>query len=289
MNRRLPSFVLLLALCWIAISRADGAVCVAHTRLDDGHWQVWISDLEGANPRRISNSPWDKRCLRVGDGANVLLVRDNEGKLHRLNLDGGGAESLVALDFEVIKDFDFSPKSGFLIASYAPNALDNVCIWHVDREGQAKRLLISDPYLNEMPRWLTKGDRFLFAKSHAGKSDLCVSDLIRAEGGRSSSSMAPHRPAIPAQARTGPKWLFVDKAAPRSICGFALAMEPRLTNFMQVLAWRRSPHGRPMVSGFISPHGMARISGWPEFDPPAGISVSFLWKESTADVRWSSI
>jgi len=148
-------------------------------------------------PRR---SPWRRRAggparsLRPGDAPGTLLLRDNEGRLHRVDLEHGGADSTLALDFEVIKDFDYNPRQGFLIASYAPNALDNVCLWHLPREGGSRRLLIADPYLNELPRWLPSGDRFLFAKSHGGKSRLCLMTanfLSRSTGTRNSSGWNP--------------------------------------------------------------------------------------------------
>lgn len=167
------------ALGWAGAPSLLGAAGLACTRLDEGRWQVWLAEPDGTNARRVTDSPWDKRCLRVGDAPNTLLLRDNEGRLHRLGFAGSALDATLALDFEVIKDFDFDPHQGFLVASYAPNALDNVCIWHVPREGGAKRLLISDPYLNESPRWLRAGGRFLFAKSHAGKSHLCISELAQ--------------------------------------------------------------------------------------------------------------
>jgi hypothetical protein len=108
-------------------------------------------------------------------GQPEVLFRDNEGRLYRTELSGTARESRVDLGFDVVKDFDFDPQFGWLIAAYAPNALDNVCIWRVPPGGGAKRLLIPDPYLNETPRWLGGGDRILFAKGHAGKSWLCVS------------------------------------------------------------------------------------------------------------------
>jgi hypothetical protein len=180
MNCRFTALMLALVVCSAGAETVSAAFQVVHTRLDNGHWQVWMAEAGGANPRRITTSTWDKRCLRAGGTANALLLRDNEGKLHRLNFAGALSETPLALDFEVIKDFDYSPRAGFLIASYAPNALDNVCVWHTAGEGQPKRLLIPDPYLNETPRWIPgSSNQFLFAKSHAGHSQLFVSDLAR--------------------------------------------------------------------------------------------------------------
>jgi hypothetical protein len=178
MNHRLPLLTFLLALGSIFVQSARAGFKVAHTQLDKGHWQVWLAEADGANPRPITVSAWDKRCLRAGGTAGELLIRDNEGKLYRLNLDGARNETPLALDFEVIKDFDYDAQAGFLIASYAPNALDNVCVWHLAGVGQLRHLLIPDPYLNETPRWIPGGsNQFVFAKSHAGQSQLYLSEL----------------------------------------------------------------------------------------------------------------
>jgi Tol biopolymer transport system component len=195
---------LLLLVC--SSSRAITAPRLACTRLNQGHWQVYVANADGANPRRVTDSPWDKRCLRSAGDGKTCLARDNEGKLHRLDLSGSG-DTVLNLDFEVIKDFDFNPQSGFLIASYAPNALDNVCVWHVAREGQQKRLLIPDPYLNELPRWLPGGTQFLYAKSHAGRSQICVAELAE-PGGKTLLKQNLSSASDPCPSPDGSKVLF---------------------------------------------------------------------------------
>ncbi|HWX19123.1 MAG TPA: hypothetical protein VN578_04355 [Candidatus Binatia bacterium] len=168
-------YMLLAVAAWSGCPPAGASVALAHTRLDDGRWQIWLAKADGSGERRLTSSPWDKRSLRAVPGHGEVVFRDNEGRIYRRSLDSAGQEARVDLGFEVVKDFDFDPRFGWLIAAYAPNALDNVCIWRVPPEGGAKRLLIPDPYLNETPRWLGGPDAILFAKGHAGKSWLCVS------------------------------------------------------------------------------------------------------------------
>jgi Tol biopolymer transport system component len=150
--------------------RASGAYLLGHTRLDHGHWQVWLAEADGKNPRALTRSSWDKRSLRAMPGKSEILLRDNEGQVYRLDIKDPGKEAKTELGFEVVKDFDFHPQAGWLVAAYAPNALDNVCIWHVPAQGGQKRLLIPDPYLNETPRWAGGEKSFLFVKGHDGSS-----------------------------------------------------------------------------------------------------------------------
>jgi len=159
------------------VSPAGAKVFLAHTRLDQGHWQVWLAEADGKNPRPLTSSAWDKRSLRSVPGKSEILLRDNQGQIYRLGISSPAREAKADLGFDVVKDFDFHPQAGWLVAAYAPNALDNVCIWHVPASAGAKRLLILDPYLNETPRWSDEGKSFIFAKAHAGKSWLCRSQL----------------------------------------------------------------------------------------------------------------
>jgi Tol biopolymer transport system component len=182
MTRRLTLLVLWPAVLGLGAQNAQAGGLLAFTRLDGGHWQVWASEADGANPHRVTDSAWDKRSLRAMPGRKDVLLRDNEGRLYQVSLTNGlGGESRVAADFEVVKDFDFHPRAGWLIAAYAPNAMDNVCIWHIPLAGGPKRLLIPDPYLNETPRWFPEGDRFVFVKSHLGKSRLALSEPTQAQ------------------------------------------------------------------------------------------------------------
>jgi WD40 repeat protein len=204
--------IILLAVCSIVVEAASPAIQVAYTRLDNGHWQVWMAGADGGNARRVTGSAWDKRCLRACGAASSLLLRDNEGKLHRLEVAGTLRDTLLDLDFEVVKDFDFATPAGFLIASYAPNALDNVCIWHVAGEGQPRHLLVPDPYLNETPRWLPgASNQFLFAKSHAGKSQLYVCDLASQKSGLLLKS-GPSSACDPCPSPDGKRVVFCGQA-----------------------------------------------------------------------------
>lgn len=161
--------------------RLSAATVVAHTCLTDGYWQVRVINADGAMPRVLTTTPWDKRCLRPGIAASSIILRNNEGQLFALDCTVPDRLSRLLPEVEPIKDFDFRLGAGFLIAAYAPNALDSIFLWHVAERSEAKRLLISDPHLNEMPRWLPDGDGFVFVKSHAGKSALHLARVLGAK------------------------------------------------------------------------------------------------------------
>ena len=150
---------------------------VCYSRHDGSFWQVWSAALDGGNASALTTTPTDKRCLQAVWTRGRVLFRDNEGRINVI-ADGKRSERLFLGD-DVIKDFDFDSERGYLISTYAPNASDNIVVWWYDRDFKAKRLLIADPYLNEMPRWIAHTNRFVFVKSHRGKSQLWTADFAR--------------------------------------------------------------------------------------------------------------
>ncbi len=142
-----------------------------------GYWQIWQADLAGRNPRKLTDTAWDKRSLRPMLGQAKVLTRDNQGVLFALDLTTTNVARMPVADLEVIKDYDYDPTNGFLISTYAENALDNLRIWQIPQTGKPPRLVIPDKYLNEMPRWIPGSQRFVFVKTHEGKSGLFCADL----------------------------------------------------------------------------------------------------------------
>lgn len=258
---------------------AGAAVALAYTRLDTGHWQVWLANPDGTNARRFTESPWDKRSLRAVPGEAQILLRDNQGQIYRLDATPPAREAKVDLGFDVVKDFDFRPRAGWLIAAYAPNALDNVCIWQVSADGGQKRLLIPDPYLNETPRWLEGAESILFAKGHAGKSWLCVSrtahpkaEILVGEGFRTVSDpeISPDGTRVVfcgKKEKTVDLWVtsLKEPAAKRLHQGSSLEAEPSWSPdgaWIYFSSWnginfrlaRIRPNGADF--GYLSPEGM---------------------------------
>jgi TolB protein len=80
-------------------------------------------------------------------------------------------------NMEIVKDLDFLPSSGYLVAAYAPNAKDRVWIWSLAADLGSRRLVISDSDVNETPRWIGNSRRFVFVKSRHGKPAMFTSDL----------------------------------------------------------------------------------------------------------------
>ena len=107
----------LLGMAVAALASADAST-LAYCRLDKGYWQIWQASLDGRDARPLTDSPFDKRCLRAVPGTNRLLFRDNEGRLNEMTAQPGAVPKPVLSNLEVVKDFDLSPARGFLTFGY---------------------------------------------------------------------------------------------------------------------------------------------------------------------------
>lgn len=157
------------------------AAALAYCRLDQGYWQIWVADSNGRDAKPLTDSPFDKRCLRAVPSTNRVLFRDNEGHLNELAADVGAVPRSVLRSIEVVKDFDFSPARGFLISTYAPNATDHIRIWWYSSDEKQKRLLVAEPKLNEMPRWQAGEGFFVFVKVSQGEAHIHRTSLEAAK------------------------------------------------------------------------------------------------------------
>jgi Tol biopolymer transport system component len=168
-----PTPTLLAALA-LALSLPVGARAstLAYCRLDQGYWQIWAANPDGANARPLTASPSDKRCLRAVPESNRVLFRDNEGRLNEIIAEVAASPRPVLGSIEVVKDFDLSPSRGFLISTYAPNATDNIRIWWHSADERQKRLLVAESKLNEMPRWQATNESFVFVKVSQGEAHI---------------------------------------------------------------------------------------------------------------------
>ena len=157
---------------------------IAYCRPLHGYWQIWRFEPATREHTPLTSSPWDKRGLRYVPKTGRILFRNNQGKLFETSTNGKEPTPVVLPATEVVKDFDYAANRGFLVSSYAANALDSIRIWFVPGDRSEKRLLVSDPHLNELPRWISGSQDFVYVNSHAATSTIH----------RASAVTGTHRP-----------------------------------------------------------------------------------------------
>lgn len=190
----IPTIATVLTLTWACSVPADGLV---YSRHDGRHWQLWWTGTDGKKTVKLTDSALDKRSTRVLPGSGQIFFRNNKGHLLKLIPREGKKPSRILSNVEVIKDFDVHPAGGFLISSYAPNSKDNIRIWWYPPDTRKGRLVISDPHLNELPRWRPDGKGFLFVKSHQARSAIVHTRLEKPEP-KPLWDKSPFRTADPA-------------------------------------------------------------------------------------------
>jgi len=164
------SFILMF---WIVgLCLASDAQTLAYTSCVDGYWQICLARFDGANQKILTTSRSDKRCLRYDPIRKSLRYRDAMGELYRVSQKGGEPEK-ITLNIGSVTHFDYHAKYGYLVSSYAPNALDNICIWWFSPDTHEKRLLISAPHISEMPRWID-AESFVFVRTKSEHSSLVI-------------------------------------------------------------------------------------------------------------------
>ena len=151
---------------------ADACAEIAFLRLHEGHWQVWRMNDQGQDARPLTASPWDKRGLRSTPGSRELRLRDSAGGLYVLDPERGQPLPEQLPGLEVAKDLDFHPDYGYLVSTYAPNAMDNLRLWWYAADGSRSRLILSEAHLNHTPRWLPGGRDLVYVHTARGHSAL---------------------------------------------------------------------------------------------------------------------
>jgi len=168
-HRSLFAALLLVAAC-------PGFAEFAYLRSDGEYWQIWRSGALDKNHSRWTRSPRDKRALQFDVAGPRILFRDHQGALYAVGTRTAKTEEEQIPNREQIKDFDFDSDRGMLLSSYAPNAMDNIRIWWKAPGDPARRLVVSDSHLNEMPRWVDR-ERFVYVHTRAGKSDFRMGSI----------------------------------------------------------------------------------------------------------------
>jgi len=164
---------------WLFVANSASAADLIYIRSDGGYWHIWRMDVQSRRSVVIDDQPFDKRLLCVESRTGAIYFRDTQGKLFRTSLDGGGPSVVSLAGLDVVKDCAVHPASGFLVSTYAPNAADNLRIWHYGLDGSPKGLLVSASHLNEKPCWLPDGASFFFVHSDSTSSRLMHSSVVK--------------------------------------------------------------------------------------------------------------
>jgi TolB protein len=125
---------------------------------------------DGANPRQVTNSPYEKgRIAWFPDGERLLVV-SLDGRLFEVNA-RSGKEKALSTPLQAIHDAAPSPRGDQLaLAAITGDSRDTHDIWLVGIDGKNERRLVSMPWLQHEPRWSADGEWVYFV-SGDGQQD----------------------------------------------------------------------------------------------------------------------
>jgi TolB protein len=160
----------------------DGEVIVFESNRD-GHWQIYIMDINGNKQERIINSEFNDRRPTWHPYKNIILFesdRTGTNELYTYNLADRTLKK-VPIDLKGNKMYaQFAPNGKELVFNYKVRN-NNYNIYTISINGKRREKIIDNAYANTYPRYSPKGDAILyFSKKHTKNvnEELYVKNII---------------------------------------------------------------------------------------------------------------
>ena len=156
----------------------DAQARIAFASDRDGNWEIYVMDVNGGNPRNLTNDPSDDRDPSWSpDGKRIVFFSNRDGhvidgrptsEIYVMDADGGNPQNLTN-DRNDDRFPSWSP-DGKRIAFVSdrdgpPRYFD---IYVMDADGGNLQRLTSDPRDNRNPSWSPDGERIVFGARREG-------------------------------------------------------------------------------------------------------------------------
>ena len=156
----------------------DAQARIAFASDRDGNWEIYVMDVNGGNPRNLTNDPSDDRDPSWSpDGKHIVFFSNRDGhvidgrptsEIYVMDADGGNPQNLTN-DRNDDRFPSWSP-DGKRIAFVsdrdgAPRYFD---IYVMDADGGNLQRLTSDPRDDRNPSWSPDGERIVFGARREG-------------------------------------------------------------------------------------------------------------------------
>lgn len=138
---------------------------IAFVRLTGGYWQVWVMPPEGATPKQMTFSAYDKRDPVWMDQGKSVAYRTNNGELFVVDLNTL-KEKKILERYKFINNPDYSDILGlFTFVRYDPRLTDISDLWLSDIEGKNTKVITKDKRLKYQPRFSKDGAKIAYVKA----------------------------------------------------------------------------------------------------------------------------
>ncbi len=157
---------------YASYNKAGEAIIFESNR--DGHWQIYIMDIDGKNQRRLIRSAYNDRRPTWNPYGNMIMFES----------DRNGISDLFTydLDTDVLKKVPIPLKGNKSFAQFAPNGKElifdykvgdnNFNIYMISLSGKRLKTIVNNAYANMYPRFSPTGDAILyFSRKHTKGED----------------------------------------------------------------------------------------------------------------------
>ena len=182
-----------------------------YSRLTDGTWQIWQTDLVTRAQAQVTASPGDKRKPAWTPDGRVGYHTSNHG-YHLIDPAGQHDEPFLSALWPLI-DVAWAPGGARVVFSkLQPELVDQANLWVTDLSGDNRQVLTHEAGLQYDSAWSLDGQHLVYVQGHGyGTSELYA---INADGsGRIQLTHNQTRELSPAWSPDG-KWIaFVSDAS----------------------------------------------------------------------------
>lgn len=181
-----------------------------YSRLTNGTWQIWKTDLSTYERTQVTFSQGDKRYPAWTPDGKVIYhtsthacykIRDRQ------------SEEPVFANLWPIKDLAWSPDGKQIAFSkFRTELVDNINLWIADADGENPRLLTHEPGIQHNSAWSPDGKQIAYVGGHGyGTYDLF---LVNVDGtGQRRLTQTPGHEFLPAWSPNGDQIIYSSNAS----------------------------------------------------------------------------
>lgn len=206
-ERALAAMVSVVLIAGAGVARAEErptglAGTLLSSRLTEGTWQIWQTDLATGTGSQLTSTPGDKRHPAFGPGARVAYCTSNQA-CFVMGDPGAGEGRPVLADLSPIRDLAWSPDGlRMVFARLSSELVDSTNLWLADALGSGRRLLTREPGIQQHPAWSPDGTRIAYVAGKAYRSTELY--VINADGSERRRLTTNHaHEALPAWSPDG--------------------------------------------------------------------------------------
>ncbi len=207
------AWVMVLMLCAPAAEAAPDLLQgrLVYSRLSDGTWQIWQTDLGTGQRTQLTSSAGDKRYPSMTPDGRVTYCTNNQ-QCYVLDNEHGAVHPLLQ-ELWPLRDVAWSPdETRVAFSKVRTDLVDSANLWVADPSGAARRMLTNQAGIQYNPNWSSDGQRLAYVGGHGyGTYEIYAMDAAGGEP-RQLTNNSSHE-FLPAWSPDGRRIAFASDAS----------------------------------------------------------------------------